>query len=101
MQALGFDTARASGRSLEDRRATLGRLGCSGWAVGATAELDRISGRRPAAGGVLTPSEQRVAELLASGRSNKETAARPFLSVHPVVAHVSNTRAKLDVDSRS
>jgi len=114
---LGFESARALlflGRvqrrakkraaaraTLEEARAAFQRLGCSGWADAASAELDRISGRRPAAGGALTPSEQRVAELVATGLSNKEIAAQLFISVYTVEAHLSNAYAKLGIRSRT
>src|SRR5262249_29651552 len=64
---------RAAARhSLEHARAAFEALGCPGWAQAAAAELDRISGRRAATGGGLTPGERRVAELAASGLSNKQ-----------------------------
>ena len=47
---------RAAAReSLEAARAGFEQLGCPGWAQAAAAELDRISGRRAAPGGGLTP----------------------------------------------
>jgi DNA-binding NarL/FixJ family response regulator len=114
---LGFDAARTllllgraqrrakkrSGarQSLEQARAAFEQLGCLGWAQAAAAELDRVSGRRAAAGGGLTPGEQRVAELAASGLSNKEIAAQLYLSVYTVQAHLSRVYAKLGVRSRA
>jgi len=114
---LGFESARAllylgrvqrrakkraaARESLADARSAFERLGCSGWADAASAELDRISGRRPAAGGGLTPSEQKVAELVASGLSNKEIAAQLFVSVYTVEAHLSNVYAKFGIRSRT
>src|SRR5262249_54246447 len=112
---LGFEAARAQqylGRvqrrakkraaarqSLEDARAAFERLGCSGWAQAASAGLDRISGPPPAGG--LTASERRVAELVASGLSNKEIAAQLVVSVHTVGTHLRNVYAKLGVRSRT
>jgi DNA-binding NarL/FixJ family response regulator len=114
---LGFESARAllylgrvqrrakkraaARQSLEEARSAFQRLGCAGWADATSAELDRISGRRPPAGGSLTPTEQRVAELVASGLSNKEIAARLFVSVYTVEAHLSNMYAKLGIRSRT
>jgi len=93
---------RAAARGfLEEARSAFGRLGCAGWADAASAELERISGRRPPAGGGLTPSEQRVAELVASGLSNKEIATQLFVSVYTVEAHLSNAYAKLGIRSRT
>jgi DNA-binding NarL/FixJ family response regulator len=95
-------TKRAAARqSLEAARSAFWHLGCVGWAEMASAELDRVSGRRPAPSGRLTPSEQRVAELVASGLSNKEVAARLFVSVYTVEAHLSNVYAKLGIRSRT
>ena len=71
-----------------------------GWAPAAE-ELDRISGRRAAPGGGLTPGERRVAELAAAGLSNKQVAARLYLSVATVEAHLSRVYAKLGVRSRA
>jgi DNA-binding CsgD family transcriptional regulator len=114
---LGFDSARALlflGRvqrrskkqaaardSLEQARSTFEQLGCPGWAALAGAELLRVSGRQRAASGGLTPSEQRVAELVAGGLSNKEVAARLFVTVYTVEAHLKNAYAKLGVRSRT
>jgi DNA-binding NarL/FixJ family response regulator len=114
---LGFDAARAllvlgraqrrskkraaARQSLEQARSAFDQLGCPGWAGAAAAELDRVSGRRAAPGGGLTPGEQRVAELAASGLPNKEVAAQLYLSVYTVEAHLSRVYAKLGVRSRT
>jgi DNA-binding NarL/FixJ family response regulator len=114
---LGFDAARsllvlgraqrrhkkraAARQSLERARAGFEQLGCPGWAQAAAAELDRVSGRRAAPGGGLTPGEQHAAELAASGLSNKEVAAQLYLSVYTVEAHLSRAYAKLGIRSRS
>jgi DNA-binding CsgD family transcriptional regulator len=75
--------------------------GCPGWAGAAAAELDRISGRRAAPGGGLTPGERRVAELVAAGLSNKQVAERLYVSVYTVEAHLSQAYAKLGIGSRT
>jgi len=49
---------------------------------------------RARAGGP-TPGEQRVAELAASGLSNKQVAEQLSLSVYTVQAHLSRAYAKL------
>ncbi len=74
--------------------------GAEGWAGEARAELDRIGGRRPAAG-ELTPSERSVVDLAANGLANKEIAAALFVSVRTVETHLSHAYAKLGVRSRS
>ena len=48
----------------------------------------------------LTPSEQRVAWLVAKGMSNPDIAAKLFLSRNTVQTHVSNILAKLQLRSR-
>jgi len=114
---LGWDAARALlilGRAqrrakkwaaardcLERARAGFEQLGCPGWAQAAAAELDRVSGRRAAPGGGLTPTEQRVADLVASGLSNKQVAEQLYLSVYTVEAHLSRAYAKLGIRSRT
>jgi DNA-binding CsgD family transcriptional regulator len=88
-------------------RATLERaldlfdgIGAALWAEKAAAELARIPGRgRPA--GELTETERRVAELVAEGLSNKEAAARLFVSVRAVEANLSKVYAKLGIRSRT
>jgi DNA-binding NarL/FixJ family response regulator len=87
--------------SLEQARSEFEQLGCPGWAALAGAELARVSGRQRATSGGLTPSEQRVAELVAGGLSNKEVAARLFVSVYTVEAHLKNAYAKLGIRSRT
>jgi DNA-binding NarL/FixJ family response regulator len=75
-------------------------LGAALWAERATAELARIPGRAPASRG-LSGTERRVAELVASGLSNKDVAARMFVTVRTVEANLSKVYAKLGVRSRS
>jgi len=47
------------------------------------------------------PGERRVAELAASGLSNKQVAEQLPLSVYTVQAHLSRVYAKLGVGSRT
>ena len=75
-------------------------LGAALWAERAAAELARIPGRGRASG-ELTETERRVAELVAEGLSNKEVAARLFVSVRAVEANLSKVYAKLGVRSRA
>jgi DNA-binding NarL/FixJ family response regulator len=49
----------------------------------------------------LTEREQQVLQFLAQGLSNKEIAARLYLSVRTVEGHLANAYAKLDVHSRT
>ena len=49
----------------------------------------------------LTAREKEVLSLLGEGLSNKEIAARLYLSVRTVEGHLSNAYGKLDVHSRT
>ncbi len=48
----------------------------------------------------LTQSEERVAHLVAHGYTNREIAARLFLSHHTVDTHLRHVYQKLQVRSR-
>ncbi len=75
------------------------RLGASTWIEKARAELGRIGGRTRSEG--LTAAEQRVAALVAEGRTNREVAAALFLGERTVETHLSHVYAKLGVRSRA
>lgn len=68
-------------------------------AARAREELARISGRRTASG--LTATEQRVAELVAEGLTNKQVAERLVVSVAAVEAHLTRIYAKLGLRRRT
>jgi DNA-binding CsgD family transcriptional regulator len=70
------------------------------WADRASAELARTNvGRQP--GSSLTPSEQRVAELAASGMTNRDVAASLFISPKTVEANLARIYRKLGIHSRA
>jgi DNA-binding CsgD family transcriptional regulator len=103
---LGRAQRRASKRaaardSLQQAQSLFEQLGCPGWAQAAAAELGRVSGRRAAPAGGLTPGERRVAELAAAGLSNQQVAAQLYLSVNTVQARLSHVYAKLGIGSRA
>jgi DNA-binding CsgD family transcriptional regulator len=76
------------------------RLGTPLLAARATNELTRIGGR--AAGTLaLTPTEQRVAELVGSGHTSAEVAEALFISVRTVESHLTRIYRKLGVRSRA
>lgn len=75
------------------------RLGALPWAARARAERER-AGDRPAAEGELTPTERRIAELVAAGRSNAEVAAALFVSLRTVESNLTRIYRKLGVRSR-
>jgi DNA-binding NarL/FixJ family response regulator len=49
----------------------------------------------------LTETERRIAELVAEGLSNKEVAARLFVTVRTVEANLTKVYAKLGIRSRT
>jgi DNA-binding CsgD family transcriptional regulator len=70
------------------------------WADRARAELERSSvGRQRGTG--LTPSEQRVAELAASGMTTREVAATLFISPKTVEANLARIYRKFGIRSRA
>ena len=48
----------------------------------------------------LTPSERRVAELAAAGRTNREIAQALFITAKTVETHLGRAYLKLDIRSR-
>ncbi len=74
-------------------------LGALVWAGRARAELSRIGGRRTTEG--LTPTERRIVELVAQGRSNKEVGAALFVTAKTVETTLSRIYRKLGVHSRT
>ena len=95
-----FRQNRAARQSLETALARFDALGAPLWADRARAELARIGGRA-ASPSDLTPAEARVAALVAEGRTNKEVAAKLFISVHTVEAALTRVYSKLGVRSRT
>lgn len=79
---------------------TFQKLGAPLWAEKARAELARIGGRAPAPL-ALTPTEGRVAELVAAGSTNREVADALFISVHTVEANLKRIYRKLGIRSRT
>jgi ATP/maltotriose-dependent transcriptional regulator MalT len=71
------------------------------WTERATAELARVSGRVPSAVGELTVTERRVAELVASGLSNRAAAAQLVVTVRTIESTLTKVYAKLGVESRT
>jgi DNA-binding NarL/FixJ family response regulator len=73
--------------------------GARRWAERARAELDRAAARRPGEG--LTESEKLVADLAASGLTNRQVAARLFISPKTVEANLARVYRKLGIRSRA
>jgi DNA-binding CsgD family transcriptional regulator len=75
-------------------------MGIPLWADRARAELERTNvGHRRS--GELTISEQRVAELAASGMTNRDVAAALFISPKTVEANLARIYRKLGIHSRA
>jgi DNA-binding CsgD family transcriptional regulator len=89
----------AAREALGQARTLFEGLGAALWAEKARAELARIGGRT-ASPDVLTPAEQRVAELVAAGRTNKEVASALFLTDRTVEGHLTSIYRKLGIRSR-
>jgi DNA-binding CsgD family transcriptional regulator len=66
----------------------------------ARTELDSIGGRRRLEY-ELTPVEQRIADLVAAGQTNREVAAATFMSVRTVESHLGRIYRKLGIRSRT
>jgi DNA-binding CsgD family transcriptional regulator len=66
----------------------------------ARTELDGIGGRRRLEFD-LTPVEQRIANLVAAGQTNREVAAATFMSVRTVESHLGRIYRKLGIRSRT
>ena len=89
---------RPARESLEAALAIFERLGARPWSERTRDELARIGGR--AATAELTPTEERVAELLASGLTYQQAADALFVSPKTVQWNVSKIYRKLGITSR-
>ena len=76
------------------------QLGATRWAEKSAAELTRIPGRKSSED-TLTATERAVAELVAQGLSNKEVAAKLFVTVRAVESNLTKVYAKLGLRSRT
>jgi DNA-binding CsgD family transcriptional regulator len=102
---------RRARRSIEARDelraalATFEGLDAEPWAARAHRELEAagetFQRRAPSAVSELTPQELQVATIVAAGATNREAAARLFLSPKTIEAHLHRTYRKLGVRSRS
>jgi DNA-binding CsgD family transcriptional regulator len=86
--------------TLEQALALFERRGATLWAERTRSEIARIGGRSGAQL-ELTPVEQRIAALVAQGRTNGEIAAALSLSRKTVEANLSRSYRKLGVRSRA
>ena len=91
---------REAREAIEQARQVFERLGAAIWVERALAEAARIGGRT-SAGDELTPTERKVAELVAQGLPNREVAAALFVTPKTVEFHLRNVFRKLGVRSRA
>jgi DNA-binding CsgD family transcriptional regulator len=91
---------RAARDRLGEARASFERLGAHDWIARSLAELAHIGGRARSRS-ALTPAEERVARLVATGRTNREVARALFLADRTVESHLSHIYAKLGLRSRT
>jgi len=91
---------RAARLPLEEALGIFERIGAQLWAKRASRALERVGGFTGTAG-ELTPTERRVAELVANGKTNREVANLLFVSVKTVEANLSRVFHKLGVRSRA
>jgi len=91
---------RLAAAALAEALAEFERIGAPLWAAQARAELARA---RPVhrAAGELTATERRVTDLAAEGLTNREIAARLFLSPKTVEANLAKAYRKLGVRSKA
>jgi DNA-binding CsgD family transcriptional regulator len=91
---------RRAHESLEQALAIFEELGAPLWAERTRRELRPVGGR-PTDRDALTPAEQRVAELAASGLTNREVAAVLFISPKTVESTLARAYRKLKIRSRA
>lgn len=88
----------AGAATLREALTAFEKMGNRLWASRARAALARTA---PSPGSVLIPSEQRIAELAASGMSNQDIAAALFISSKTVEANLTRVYRKLAIRSRA
>jgi DNA-binding CsgD family transcriptional regulator len=96
-RARAGDRARARSLAADcaKRAAALGMAPVAARATRLIGQLDHESS------GTLTPREREVAELVAQGLTNREIAARLYLSERTAENHVQHILTKLDLPNRS
>ena len=102
--ALGNTLRRARARqkaedALRQARSCFTEIGAIPWRAMAAASLRDSGEVRPES--VLTRTERRVAELVATGSSNREVAATLVVSVRTVEGHLAAIYRKLEVTGRT
>ena len=91
---------RAAAAAFREAMEIFERLGAPIWAERARGELDVVTPRRRAPD-ELTATELRVAQLAATGLTNREIAQAAFMSGKTVEAHLAQVYRKLGIRSRA
>jgi DNA-binding CsgD family transcriptional regulator len=91
----------AAKRSLEQALAVLEPLAAALLVQRARDELARVGLRRAQVSDGLTPAQQRVAELVLAGMTNREIADTLFMSVRTVETHLTKIYREVGVRSRT
>jgi DNA-binding CsgD family transcriptional regulator len=91
---------RAALDALETAQAEFVRVGAKQWSERAAADIARLGLQRTAST-ELTPSELRIAQLAASGMTNREVADKLFISAKTVEANLARAYSKLGIRSRA
>jgi len=91
---------RAAAVSFEAAAEAFRAIGAGRWADRATAEAERL-GLVRSDDRALTPSEARIARLAASGMTNREVAAKLFISPKTVESNLARVYDKLGIRSRA
>ncbi|MEH1101407.1 LuxR C-terminal-related transcriptional regulator, partial [Micromonospora sp. CPCC 205561] len=90
---------------LHAARETFTLIGAAVWAEQATTELraagESVGPPDPSAARLLTGQQLRIAQLVAEGATNREIAARMFLSTRTVDHHLRNIFHRLGIRSRT
>jgi DNA-binding CsgD family transcriptional regulator len=91
---------RDAATALGEARDIFERVGATPWIDRVRREADRL-GLQRGDGLTLTPSEERIARLAASGLTNREVASRLSISPKTVEANLARTYEKLAIHSRA
>jgi DNA-binding CsgD family transcriptional regulator len=90
----------AASKTLAEALVEFEEVGAPWWAEHVRTELARTN-VRPNSAVKLTPSERRVADLAASGMTNRDIAATLFIGIKTVEHNLSRVYAKLGIRSRA
>ncbi|MDT5178953.1 MAG: hypothetical protein QOJ95_3151 [Mycobacterium sp.] len=93
-------TKQAAAETFAEALREFERMGASLWAERARDELSQTKVPEPQKV-VLTPTEQKIAELATSGMTNRDIAATLFISLKTVEANLTQIYRKLGIRSRA